>query len=136
MREYIIQSHNNKRYLQNRSRNDVYLQLRGLCTPQGTEVTGLHPTDSANLLIDRGFDEAQKMHQDAIRRDNAFGLSEANSQAVIERSDEVLAVEIANQAIDDSGITRARSIARRPGGDVTLDTAYNGGTRFILTLPK
>ncbi len=172
-------------------------------------------------------------------------LSEANSQAVIKRNDEVLAVEIANQAIDDSGITRARhltferqidegadsiklvtnlrqstralsqlldnarkftgkpeangdiivgskiasvilrltanedsisfivedtgigipsdeaehifdefvqldeyydgtgigltvarSIARRLGGDVTLDTAYNGGARFILTLPK
>ena len=30
-----------------------------------------------NGQMDRGFDEAQKMHQDAIRRDNAFGLSEA-----------------------------------------------------------
>ena len=172
-------------------------------------------------------------------------LSEANSQAVIKRNDEVLALEIANQAIDDSGITRARhltferqidagadsiklvtnlrqasralsqlldnarkftgkpeangdiivgskiasvilsltvnedsiafivedtgigipsdeaehifdefvqldeyydgtgigltvarSIARRLGGDVTLDTTYNGGARFILALPR
>ena len=33
------------------------------------------------------------------------------------------------------GLTVARSIARRLGGDVTLDTSYTNGARFILTLP-
>ena len=33
------------------------------------------------------------------------------------------------------GLTVARSIARRLGGDVVLDTAYTGGARFVLTLP-
>jgi signal transduction histidine kinase len=33
------------------------------------------------------------------------------------------------------GLTVARSIARRMGGDVTLDTKYTGGSRFIMTLP-
>ncbi|MBR1415981.1 MAG: HAMP domain-containing histidine kinase [Prevotella sp.] len=33
------------------------------------------------------------------------------------------------------GLTVARSIARRLGGDVTLDTAYTGGARFVLVLP-
>ena len=33
------------------------------------------------------------------------------------------------------GLTVARSIARRLGGDVKLDTAFTGGARFVLTLP-
>lgn len=33
------------------------------------------------------------------------------------------------------GLTVARSIARRLGGDITLDTDYTAGARFIMTLP-
>lgn len=33
------------------------------------------------------------------------------------------------------GLTVARSMARRLGGDVWLDTAYTGGARFVFTLP-
>lgn len=33
------------------------------------------------------------------------------------------------------GLTVARSIARRLGGDITLDTSYTPGARFIFTLP-
>ena len=33
------------------------------------------------------------------------------------------------------GLTVARSIARRLGGDVVLDTAYQQGARFVFTLP-
>ena len=33
------------------------------------------------------------------------------------------------------GLTVARSIARRLGGDVQLDTAYTEGARFVFTLP-
>ena len=33
------------------------------------------------------------------------------------------------------GLTVARSIARRLGGDITLDTTYTPGARFIFTLP-
>ena len=34
------------------------------------------------------------------------------------------------------GLTVARSIARRLGGDVVLDTSYTSGARFVFTLPK
>jgi signal transduction histidine kinase len=33
------------------------------------------------------------------------------------------------------GLTVARSLARRIGGNIILDTAYIGGSRFVLTLP-
>lgn len=33
------------------------------------------------------------------------------------------------------GLTVARSIARRLGGDVRLDTEYRGGARFVFSLP-
>jgi signal transduction histidine kinase len=33
------------------------------------------------------------------------------------------------------GLTVARSIARRLGGDVVLDTSYTGGARFVMTHP-
>ena len=33
------------------------------------------------------------------------------------------------------GLTVARSLARRLGGDVVLDTAYTPGARFVMTLP-
>lgn len=34
------------------------------------------------------------------------------------------------------GLTIARSLARRMGGDVTLDTSYSPGARFVLSLPR
>jgi signal transduction histidine kinase len=33
------------------------------------------------------------------------------------------------------GLTVARSIARRLGGDIVLDTSYKDGARFVYTLP-
>lgn len=33
------------------------------------------------------------------------------------------------------GLTVARGITRRLGGDITLDTTYTGGARFVMTLP-
>ena len=34
------------------------------------------------------------------------------------------------------GLTIARSLARRMGGDVKLDTSYTSGARFVLSLPR
>ena len=33
------------------------------------------------------------------------------------------------------GLSLSRSIVRRFGGDITLDTSYHSGARFVLTLP-
>jgi signal transduction histidine kinase len=34
------------------------------------------------------------------------------------------------------GLAVARSIARRLGGNIVLDTSYTGGARFVMSLPK
>ena len=34
------------------------------------------------------------------------------------------------------GLTIARSLVQRLGGDITLDTSYTNGARFVLTLPR
>lgn len=34
------------------------------------------------------------------------------------------------------GLTVARSLARRMNGDITLDTTYTPGARFVFSLPK
>lgn len=41
-----------------------------------------------------------------------------------------------NEYYDGTGIglTVARSLARRLGGDIKLDTTYTGGARFVMTL--
>lgn len=33
------------------------------------------------------------------------------------------------------GLSLSRSVARRLGGDITLDTSYTEGARFVFTLP-
>ena len=33
------------------------------------------------------------------------------------------------------GLTVARGIVRRLGGDIVLDLGYQGGARFVMTLP-
>lgn len=33
------------------------------------------------------------------------------------------------------GLTVARSLSRRLGGDIQLDTTYTDGARFVMTLP-
>lgn len=42
-----------------------------------------------------------------------------------------------NEYYDGTGIglTVARSIARRLGGDIVLDTSYDKGARFVMSLP-
>ena len=43
-----------------------------------------------------------------------------------------------NEFYDGTGIglTVARSLARRLGGDIVLDTSYTNGARFVMTLPR
>ena len=63
--------------------------------------------------------------------DNGIGIPAEESEHIFEEF-----VQLDNY-YDGTGIglTVARSIARRLGGDIVLDTEYTGGARFVFTLP-
>lgn len=63
--------------------------------------------------------------------DTGIGIPASESEHIFEEFVQL------DEYIDGTGIglTVARSIARRMGGDIVLDTSYEGGARFLLTLP-
>ena len=63
--------------------------------------------------------------------DNGIGIPEAEAEHVFEEFVQL------NEYYDGTGIglTVARSLTRRLGGDIRLDTNYKGGARFMMNLP-
>ena len=66
-----------------------------------------------------------------IVEDTGIGIPAAEAERIF---DEFVQL---NEYYDGTGIglTVARSLARRLGGDVVLDTTYTAGARFVFTLP-
>ena len=66
-----------------------------------------------------------------IVEDTGIGVPVAESEHIFEEFVQL------NEYYDGTGIglTVARSLARRLGGDISLDTSYTGGARFLMTLP-
>ena len=96
------------------------------------------PCDSDNLQDDAP-DELQQVRlivdaPDAMVRftieDTGCGVPPEEAEHIFEEFVQL------NEFYEGTGIglSVARSIARRLGGDVTLDTSYTGGARFIMTL--
>ena len=73
--------------------------------------------------------------------DSGTGIEAADAETGIEAADAERIFEPytkLNQFFDGQGIglTVARNLARRLGGDITYDSAFAGpGSRFVLTLP-
>ena len=63
--------------------------------------------------------------------DDGIGIPSAEAEHIFEEFVQL------DEYYDGTGIglTVARSMARRLGGDITLDTSYSNGARFIMTLP-
>ena len=66
-----------------------------------------------------------------IVEDNGIGIPPEEAERIF---DEFVQLD---EYYDGTGIglTVARSLARRLGGDIMLDTTYTGGARFLYTLP-
>ena len=76
--------------------------------------------------------EMEKMQAVYAVTDTGSGIETADAERIFEPYVKL------NQFFDGQGIglTVARNIARRLGGDLTLDTAFHGsGSRFVLQLP-
>jgi signal transduction histidine kinase len=74
-------------------------------------------------------DSPQQLH--FIVEDNGIGIPAEEAEHIF---DEFVQLD---DYYDGTGIglTVARSIARRLGGNITLDTTYTDGARFVMTLP-
>ena len=76
-----------------------------------------------------------KAKADAIEiavEDNGIGIPEEEAEHIFEEFVQL------DEFYEGTGIglTIARSLAQRLGGDITLDTSYTNGARFVLTLPR
>ena len=76
--------------------------------------------------------KAQLTTIEFVVEDNGIGVPEKDAEYIFEEFVQ----------LDDYyegtgiGLTVARGLARRLGGDITLDTTYSPGARFILSLPR
>lgn len=67
-----------------------------------------------------------------IVEDNGIGVPAAEAEHIFEEFVQL------NDYYDGTGIglTVARSLAQRIGGNICLDTSYTGGARFVMSLPN
>ena len=87
-------------------------------------------TKKGKVDLEVSYDDAHSMIVYTIT-DTGKGIPAYESERIFQEFTQL------DQYYDGTGIglTVARSIARRLGGDIHLDTSYNNGARFIYTLP-
>jgi signal transduction histidine kinase len=75
--------------------------------------------------------QCQEGHVAFMVEDTGIGIPPEESEHIFEEFVQL------DEFYDGTGIglTVARSIARRLGGDIVLDTTYTSGARFVFTLP-
>lgn len=75
--------------------------------------------------------EARDEHVAYIVEDTGIGIPASEAEHIFEEFVQLNEYEVGTGI----GLTVARSICRRLGGDVVLDTSYTAGARFVMTLP-
>ena len=89
-------------------------------------------TEKANVILSVATESQQtKQVLRMTVEDTGIGIPEDEAEHIF---DEFVQLD---EYYDGTGIglTVARSIARRLGGDIILDTSYKNGARFVYTLP-
>ena len=75
--------------------------------------------------------ETRDAHVAYIVEDTGIGIPASEAEHIFEEFVQLNEYEVGTGI----GLTVARSISRRLGGDVVLDTSYSKGARFVMTLP-
>ena len=92
------------------------------------EALNLEATEQKNVLLRLAVSNGQLQF---IVEDDGIGVPAEEAERIF---DEFVQL---NEYYNGTGIglTVARSIARRLGGDIVLDTSYDRGARFVMSLP-
>ena len=73
-----------------------------------------------------------------ISRDKNVSISDTGKGISKEKQDKIFEGFYKEDSFQQGiglGLTVSKKIAHKLGGDLTLDTSYTGGARFVLSLP-
>lgn len=91
--------------------------------------------DNAQKFTEKGFVRLQVQQQDGMM---AYIVEDSGKGVPSQEAEHIFAEFVQLDEYYDGtgiGLTVARSIARRLGGDIRFDASYSGGARFVMTLP-
>jgi signal transduction histidine kinase len=95
--------------------------------------------DNARKFCAKNTDQHVKLHVEVLPgnvqfmvEDNGIGVPTQEAEHIF---DEFVQLDTYYEGTG-IGLTVARSMARRMGGDIKLDTSFSPGARFIMTLPR
>ncbi len=91
--------------------------------------------DNAQKFTEKGFVRLQVRQQDGMM---AYIVEDSGKGIPSQEAEHIFAEFVQLDEYYDGtgiGLTVARSIARRLGGDIRFDASYSGGARFVMTLP-
>jgi len=91
--------------------------------------------DNAQKFTEKGFVRLQVQQQDGMM---AYIVEDSGKGVPSKEAEHIFAEFVQLDEYYDGtgiGLTVARSIARRLGGDIRFDASYSGGARFVMTLP-
>lgn len=91
--------------------------------------------DNAQKFTEKGFVRLQVQQQDGMM---AYIVEDSGKGIPSQEAEHIFAEFVQLDEYYDGtgiGLTVARSIARRLGGDIRFDASYSGGARFVMTLP-
>ena len=91
--------------------------------------------DNAQKFTEKGFVRLQVQQQDGMM---AYIVEDSGKGIPSQEAEHIFAEFVQLDEYYDGtgiGLTVARSVARRLGGDIRFDASYSGGARFVMTLP-
>ena len=95
--------------------------------------------DNARKFSAKSADQRVKLHVEALPSSVQFAIEDNGIGVPAKEAEHIFDEFVQLDAYYEGtgiGLTVARSMARRMGGDIQLDTDFNPGARFVMTLPR
>ena len=95
--------------------------------------------DNARKFSAKSADQHVKLHIEALPSSVQFAIEDNGIGVPAKEAEHIFDEFVQLDAYYEGtgiGLTVARSMARRMGGDIQLDTDFTPGARFVMTLPR